>query len=74
VVCASGTVKLIDWACAGFLPLQISRAVSETLDVSSRLGGMVGSLCAAAQSGTFGERDGFERALADFVRYVSHSD
>jgi len=74
VVCADGTVKLIDWECAGFLPLHISRAVSETLDVSSRLGGMIGSLCAAAQSGPFGERDQFETALADFVRYVSHSD
>jgi hypothetical protein len=38
----------IDWECAGFLPLHISRAVSQTLDNSSRLGGMISSLCAAA--------------------------
>jgi hypothetical protein len=56
IVCADGTVKLIDWECAGFLPLHVARAVSETLDVTSRLGAMIGSLCDAAQSGTFGER------------------
>jgi aminoglycoside phosphotransferase len=70
IVSPDGTVKLIDWECAGFLPLHISRAVSKTLDDSSRLGGMIRSLCAAAQSGTFGEREKFGAALADFVCYA----
>ncbi len=72
IVYADGTVKLIDWECAGFLPLHVARAVSETLDVTSRLGGMIGSLWDAAKSGTFGEREKFTTALADFVRHTSY--
>jgi predicted Ser/Thr protein kinase len=74
IVCADGTVKLIDWECAGFLPLHIARAVSKTLDVTSQLGGMIDSLCDAAQSGTFGEREKFTTALAEFVRHTSYME
>jgi hypothetical protein len=52
--------------------LHIARAISKTLDVTSQLGGMIGSLCDAAQSGTFGEREKFTTALAEFIRHTLH--
>ena len=71
IVCADGTVKLIDWECVAvaYLPCSFQNARCFV-----EIGVMLGSLYAAAQSGTFGERGKFETALADFVRYVSHLD
>lgn len=72
IVCADDTVKIINWQRAGFLPLNIARAISGTLDNSSTLGRLTIFLCDTADAGIFGDKQEFEMALGNFVRCIKY--
>jgi aminoglycoside phosphotransferase (APT) family kinase protein len=67
IVHADGPVTLIDWECAGFLPLHIGRFVLGTLDETQPLGALMGHLCRAQKYGAHGEKEKYSAAVEKLV-------